>query len=77
MKSSFKQQAKAELCKRELEKRYKNEREDLIAFIEFFFENENKKGFQTNWHHRLIAEKLMKVYNGEITRLIINIPPRS
>ncbi len=29
-----------------------------------------------NWHHLEICEALMKVYRGEIKRLIINVPPR-
>ena len=29
-----------------------------------------------NWHHERICEALMRVYRGETTRLIINIPPR-
>ncbi|MBW3026935.1 terminase, partial [Acinetobacter baumannii] len=28
------------------------------------------------WHHLEICEALMKVYRGEIKRLIINVPPR-
>jgi predicted phage terminase large subunit-like protein len=29
-----------------------------------------------NWHHALVAEHLIATLNGQITRLIINIPPR-
>lgn len=51
---------------------------DLATFV--------KKGFKVldpktkliwNWHLDLICEYLQAVYNGEIKRLIINVPPRS
>lgn len=32
---------------------------------------------QWNWHHECMAEHLMAVHQGEIKRLIINIPPRT
>jgi len=32
--------------------------------------------YAVNWHHRLIASKLMDVMKGKIKRLIISIPPR-
>jgi len=51
-------------------------REDLYTFARFMFKE--RKGFQ--WlrapHHRLVCDKLMQVYRGEVKRLIINIPPR-
>lgn len=69
--------AKKELSIRELEKRHSKERESLLSFIQFFFKEELNKDFQINWHHKVIEEKLLKVKNGEITRLIINVPPGS
>ena len=33
-------------------------------------------GYQVAWHHRLIARALERVERGELTRLIINMPPR-
>ncbi len=33
--------------------------------------------FQRNWHHEAIAHALGKVRTGEVTRLVINAPPRS
>jgi hypothetical protein len=33
--------------------------------------------FMSNWHIDLLAEYLEAVADGEITRLIINVPPRS
>lgn len=37
-----------------------------------------RKGFKwvDNWHHRVICDALERVFRGECTRLIINIPPR-
>jgi len=76
MERTIQEQAQIELAKRALEKKYTPEREDLIKFMQFYFKNEKKQEFWTNWHYDLIAEKLYKVLKGEITRLIINIPPR-
>jgi predicted phage terminase large subunit-like protein len=70
-----KKQALKELATRELIKRHSAEREDLVAFIKHFFKSEKHQEFQENWHHHLIADKLHKVLTGEITRLMINIPP--
>jgi len=51
-------------------------RQDLYWYSQWMFEQ--RKGYQ--WikaeHHEVICEALMKVYNGETKRLIINIPPR-
>ena len=51
-------------------------RADLYFFARWMFQK--KRGFQ--WrrapHHRLICDALMRVFRGECTRLIINIPPR-
>jgi hypothetical protein len=33
-------------------------------------------GYRDAWHHRLIARKLEAVERGEITRLMITMPPR-
>ncbi|MBT3625803.1 MAG: phage terminase large subunit [Gammaproteobacteria bacterium] len=33
--------------------------------------------YQHNWHIDLIADRLTRCYNGEITRLIISMPPRN
>ncbi len=51
-------------------------RQDLYFFARWMFRE--RRGFQ--WrrapHHRLICNALMRVFRGECTRLIINIPPR-
>jgi predicted phage terminase large subunit-like protein len=38
---------------------------------------EPKTRFQANWHIDLLCEYMESVASGEITRLIINVPPRS
>jgi len=51
---------------------------DLNSFIHKAFNTINPSAsYQPNWHIELIAEYLQAVQNGKITRLIINIPPRS
>ena len=53
-------------------------RNDLSSFIAKSFNTINPSvKYNHNWHIDLIAEYLKAVYNGEIKRLIINIPPRS
>lgn len=49
--------------------------DDLVEFTKFFFEV-RKEIFVENYHHHLIADALKKVESGEITNLLINIPPR-
>lgn len=54
-------------------------RPDWIGFYTFaqaFFLDQ--KGFRWvhNWHHAAIAKQLGKVYSGESTRVIFNLPPR-
>ncbi|MEN9885465.1 MAG: hypothetical protein RL758_43 [Pseudomonadota bacterium] len=51
-------------------------RQSLYAFSRSSFYE--RKGFRWahNWHHRVICDALERVFNGETTRLIINVPPR-
>lgn len=49
---------------------------DFLWFNRFFLKIMEGSVFDVGWHHRLICETLVKVFSGEITRLIINIPPR-
>ncbi|MCP5361376.1 MAG: phage terminase large subunit [Hyphomicrobiales bacterium] len=52
-------------------------RDDLASFIARCFHTINPATpFLPNWHIELIAEYLKAVTRGEITRLIINMPPR-
>lgn len=50
--------------------------EDLLAFLMWVFSVIKKEEFLENWHHRVIADTLMKVYRGELKHVIINLPPR-
>ena len=49
---------------------------DNLFFTRYFFKFQYQRKFVIGDHHRLIAEKLNQVLRGEITRLIINMPPR-
>ena len=49
---------------------------DTLWATRYFFFHQNNRKFNVGNHHRLIAEKLDKVFRGECTRLIINLPPR-
>jgi predicted phage terminase large subunit-like protein len=53
-------------------------RSDYLSYLQkvFYTLNPNTK-FIDNWHLQAIAEYLQAMQNGEIKRLIINIPPRS
>lgn len=42
----------------------------------YLFKAEQNRRFIVGEHHRIIDEVLEKVFSGEITRLIINLPPR-
>jgi predicted phage terminase large subunit-like protein len=48
----------------------------LLSFIRIFFKLQQGNKFTVSWHHRLLAQTLQRVVDGEINRLIINIPPR-
>lgn len=46
-----------------------------LFFTRYFFKSVNGAKFILNDHHKLICDTLDKVISGEISRLIINIPP--
>lgn len=48
----------------------------LEEFTKYMFKAQKGSDFIVSWHHKLICETLEKVITGQITRLIINIPPR-
>ncbi len=50
-------------------------RKDLLHYARFIFEEEYETPLLESWYHRLLCDALMKVASGEVTRLIINIPP--
>lgn len=49
---------------------------DLLFFTRYMFKENNRRSFTVAPHFVKIAKTLEKVARGEITRLIINIPPR-
>lgn len=69
--------AQKELATRILEKRNEKERNDLYEYYKNFMIEEKRVNFVDSWHYKVICDKLMQVFNGEITRLVINVPPRT
>src|ERR1700751_2001247 len=50
---------------------------DFAAFAQRCFRELNPlAAFAMNWHVEIMAAKLTAVYQGEIRRLIVNVPPR-
>ncbi len=53
-------------------------RNDFYTFLHRAFRELNpRSAFLHNWHNELIASKLEACRRGKITRLIVNVPPRS
>ena len=50
--------------------------EDFYFFCRYMFYRRKQYKWLQNWHHKLICDKLMDVFNMKVPRLIINIPPR-
>jgi predicted phage terminase large subunit-like protein len=52
-------------------------RNDFESFVHMCFRHLNPGGiYRPNWHIEAIAHQLNRVRRGEVTRLIINMPPR-
>jgi predicted phage terminase large subunit-like protein len=51
-------------------------REDLYDFSRWMFLQRKGYRWRRARHHQLVCDALMRVFRGECTRLIINIPPR-
>lgn len=47
-----------------------------LLFTQYFYYEKTKRKFVVNKHHELICNALDRVIRGEVTRLIINLPPR-
>ena len=54
----------------------KQAEKSLHSFIKQMWSEMDSAKFKDNWHIKAICEHLQAVTNGEIRRLIINIPPR-
>ena len=52
-------------------KRQNRAKEDFLSFVKCMWPD-----FIEGSHHRHIADKFNKLASGEITRLIVNMPPR-
>ena len=53
-------------------------RQDFYSFVQSIFPVvETHHSFQPNWHIDAMCYRLQQVLQGEITRLIITVPPRS
>lgn len=50
-------------------------RKDLLHYARYVFEKEYETPLLEAWYHALLCKALEKVASGEVTRLIINIPP--
>ena len=51
-------------------------RQDFYFFVRWMFLNTKGFKWMHNWHHKSICDALMRVYKGEVKRLIITVPPR-
>ena len=49
----------------------------LKSFVSYFWDSVDPHDYITNWHIDAICDHLEAVISGDITRLIINVPPRS
>ncbi len=63
------------LTNREKVARYKCEN-DFLFFVRYFFKKRFGYKFVVNSHHVQLADVLTRVANGDVTRLVINMPPR-
>ena len=76
--NDLKQEAIKELAIRQLERKHKDKQDDLVEFMKFYFKEETPKGIPelvVDDYIYIIAEHLMQVQEGKISRLVVNIPP--
>lgn len=59
-----------------LQARQEAAKRSLLAFTRYIFRVRKGYEFSVNWHHIEMCRALMRVFRGECTRLIINVPPR-
>lgn len=50
-------------------------KKDMLHYARWMFEEFHEEPLLESWYHELLCKVLMAVYRGEITRLIINVPP--
>lgn len=51
-------------------------RNSTLSFTKYFFYKKNNRKFVESDHHKKICDILDRVINGELTKVIINLPPR-
>lgn len=51
-------------------------REDFYTFLRLMFLYREGFKWLHNHHHKVICDELMAVFRGEVTRLVVNVPPR-
>lgn len=51
-------------------------KKDFYFFARYMFFQEYGFQWEQAPHHKIICDQLMRVFNGECTRLILNLPPR-
>lgn len=59
-----------------LERERRRAKSDLYTFSRWMFRARKGYAWQEARHHALICDALMRVYRGEVKRLVINVPPR-
>lgn len=59
-----------------LERERRRAQADLYTFARWMFRARKGYAWQEARHHSLICDALMRVFRGEIKRLVINVPPR-
>jgi hypothetical protein len=60
-----------ELYQLEREKLRDEARDDILAFTRY-----TKEDYIVNWHHQILCDKLNKFADGEITRMMVFMPPQ-
>lgn len=77
MSKPTKAQIERELLIREIESRTQPQRASLVEFMKYLWKSEKKDELIIPKYYYDIEEKLKQMLRGEITRLIINVVPRS
>lgn len=64
-----------ELAIRALEERFAPQRESYLEFLKYYFKKEFNREFLVDPFHIELTNRLEKIFNGEIDRLMINVAP--
>ena len=49
---------------------------DHLLFTRYMFRHIDNKKFIVNWHHELLCKIIMRIFKGELKRVLIRMPPR-